>query len=85
MARREREEQQIIEMVAKSVTLKEGWRKVLLPSLDLRNKKHVEAEGSSIANGIGTQLKQKIKVENRGQRKIVNYESNKLKNLVEAN
>ena len=89
--------EKIMEDFAASVTLKDGWRKVLLPSLDLRNQRHTRAEETSSPQETQPVLKKSPradpasvnffelasnKLDPRGRREVANYETNMVRNLV---
>lgn len=63
-------------LLESSVTLKEGWRKVLLPGLDLRKStKQVEApHGRSLADSIVSLSAQAANLDSKERSKRKNYE-----------
>ena len=69
-----------MEMVAGTVTLKDGWRKVLLPKLDIRSSKK-EGQKPNRIKGLMPNVSNKLNRDGK-ERKQLNYEQGRIKSLI---
>lgn len=73
-------------LLESSVTLKEGWRKILLPGLDLRKSTKQQQEapfgGRSLADSVVSLSVQASKLDSKERINKANYEKGYLKSLV---
>ena len=71
----------MMDQLAGTVTLKEGWRKVLLPDLDLRSKKY-PLKSKADEQMPRDKRQRGDKMLDSKERKMINYESSRIKSVV---